>query len=283
MRIMVTGAGGMLARDVLITAERRNHEVAALDRGELDVCDARAVRAAVAAEKPDAIVNCAAWTDVDGAESNEEAALELNGRAPGLLASAASAHGCQLIHVSTDYVFDGTATRPYVESDATGPRSAYGRTKLAGELAVGAAGARHAIARTAWLFGAGGHNFVATMLALAAGGRDEVAVVTDQIGSPTFAGHLALALVEIAERGLAGIVHTAGSGRCSWNELARETFAQAGVSANVTAVTSEQFPRPAPRPAWSVLASERADAPVLPPWREGLRAYLAQVSEELTR
>jgi dTDP-4-dehydrorhamnose reductase len=283
-RLLITGAGGMLARDVIAVAARRpKHDVTALTKDELDIRDAAAVRAVVAAERPQAIINCAGWTDVDGAESHEEAALELNGLAPGILAQGASAHGARLVHVSTDYVFDGNATRPYVESDATAPGSAYGRTKLAGERAVAAAGPEHAIARTAWLFGAGGHNFVATMLSLVAGGRDEVAVVSDQIGSPTYAGHVALALVEIVERGLAGVLHTAGAGSCSWNELARETFAQAGLSATVTSVTSEQFPRPAPRPAWSVLASERPEAPRLPPWREGLRAYLAEVRESLAR
>lgn len=282
-RLLVTGAGGMLGREVRAAAESRGHETIALTRAELDITHEHAVNATIAAERPAAIVNCAAWTDVDGAETDEPAALELNGRAPGLLAAAATANDAQLIHVSTDYVFDGTATRAYLESDATAPQGAYGRTKLAGEQAVAAAGGEHAIARTAWLFGAGGRNFVATMLALAAGGREEVAVVVDQVGSPTFAGHLAGALIEIAERRLGGILHTAGAGHCSWNELARATFAQTGIGATVTDVKSEQFPRPAPRPAWSVLESERAVTPRLPPWQEGLRAYLAEVTEGLPR
>lgn len=283
-RILLTGAGGMLARDlVLAAAGRPGHELTSLHRHELDVRDAVAIADVLAAERPEAIINCAAFTDVDGAESHEEEAFELNAVAPGLLAQAASAHGARLLHISTDYVFDGEATRPYLESDEPAPRSAYGRSKLAGERAVAAAGSQHAIARTAWLFGAGGRNFVATMLSLAAGGRDELAVVTDQVGSPTYAGHLAPALLEIVERGLGGVLHTAGGGSCSWNELARETFAQAGSGATVSAVTSESFPRPAPRPSWSVLESERADAPRLPPWREGLRAYLAEVREGLPR
>jgi dTDP-4-dehydrorhamnose reductase len=273
----------MLGVEVASLVEGRGHDAIALGRDELDVTDERDVKAVVAGERPDAIVNCAGWTDVDGAESHEEEALELNGRAPALLGAAASARDAQLIHVSTDYVFDGLASTPYLESDPVSPQSAYGRTKLAGELAVAAAGPQHAIARTAWLFGAGGRNFVATMLDLAADGRTEVAVVTDQIGSPTFAGHLASALIDIAERRLPGLRHTAGAGRCSWNELARAAFAQAAVPCSVTEVTSEQFPRPARRPAWSVLASEHADTPRLPPWEDGLRAYLAEAREGLPK
>jgi dTDP-4-dehydrorhamnose reductase len=264
-------------------AGRQDHDVAAQTHRELDITDAAALGALLAAERPEAVVNCAAWTDVDGAESHEAEALALNGAAPGLLAAAASAHGAQLVHVSSDYVFDGESARPYRESDQTAPRSAYGRTKLAGEQAVLAVGSEHAIVRTAWLFGVGGRNFVATMLELAAGGREELSVVTDQIGSPTFAGQLADALVEVAERRLGGIQHIAGAGQCSWNEFAREIFSQAGVSCAVRPVLSSEFPRPAPRPAWSVLASERPEIPRLAPWREGLAVYLAEVREKAAR
>jgi dTDP-4-dehydrorhamnose reductase len=291
MRILVTGAGGMLGQDVVRRARMRDHEVSASTHADLDVTDEGAVNAAVAAESPDAIVNCVAWTDVDGAEAHEEAALELNGYSPGLLARAASQWGAQLLHLSTDYVFDGAADThsgqtgpvPYVESDPTGPRTAYGRTKLAGEQAVLAAGESHAVIRTAWLFGTGGKNFVATMLAAAAGGREEVSVVSDQVGCPTFSGHLAAALVDIAERRVSGVQHVAGSGQCSWNAFAREIFEQAAVRCEVRTVASSEFPRPAPRPAWSVLASERPEVPRLADWREGLAAYLSDVREELTR
>jgi dTDP-4-dehydrorhamnose reductase len=287
----VTGAGGMLGQDVVVQARGRDHEVAALARVDLDVTNARAVTATIAVERPDAVINCAAWTDVDGAEAHEQAALELNGYAPALLARAATEHGAQLVHVSTDYVFDGipdtqsgtTEPRGYVESDGTGPRTAYGRTKLAGEQGVFAAGPSHAVIRTAWLFGGGGKNFVATMLAAAAGGREEVAVVVDQVGCPTFSGHLAGALLDVAERRITGVQHVAGAGQCSWNGFAREIFEQAGVHCEVRAVASSEFPRPAPRPAWSVLVSERPEVPVLPDWREGLAAYLSDVREELSR
>lgn len=275
MRLLVTGAGGMLGRDVLEAAAARDHDVVGLARAELDITDAEAVARAVADASPEAVVNCAAWTDVDGAESDEAGALAANGTGAGILARTATAAGAQLVHVSTDYVFDGRARTPYVESDTVAPVSAYGRTKLAGEEAVFAAGAAHAVVRSSWLFGAGGRNFVATMLGLA--DRDEVSVVTDQVGCPTFTGHLAAALVEVAERGSAGVHHIAGGEHCSWHALAVETFGQAGVEIRVLATTTDKFPRPAPRPAWSVLGSERTDAIVLPPWRAGVADYLARV------
>jgi len=269
MRLLVTGAAGMLGRDVVAAAERAGHDVVALARRDLDIADADAVRTAIADAAPDAVVNCAAWTDVDGAEADEDGATRINGAAAGNVAAAAPF----VVHVSSDYVFDGSATQPYVESDPTGPRSAYGRSKLAGELAVAEAGVHHAIVRSSWLFGVHGRNFVATMLKLASD-RDEVNVVADQIGCPTFSGHLAPALVEIAEQRLGGVLHVAGGGQCSWHELAQATFEEAGVSCTANAVTTAEFPRPAPRPAWSVLKSTRPEAPVLPTWREGLTSYL---------
>ena len=186
----------MLGRDVVAAAESAGHDVIALARADLDITDADAVRAAIADASPDAVINCAAWTDVDGAEADEEAATRINGDGAGNLAAAAPF----LVHVSSDYVFDGTATEPYTEGDPTGPRSAYGRSKLAGEHAVAEQG-EHAIVRTAWVFGPHGKNFIATMLKLAED-RDEVNVVADQIGCPTFTGHLAPALVQIAEQRL---------------------------------------------------------------------------------
>jgi dTDP-4-dehydrorhamnose reductase len=274
MRLLVAGAAGMLGRDVVAAARSRGHECVGLDRAQLDVTDARAVEAAIADAAPAVVVNCAGWTDVDGAESNEQAALAVNGAGAANLARAALAAGAQLLQISTDYVFDGSARRPYVESDPTGPRSAYGRTKLAGEQAVLAASPDHLVVRTAWLFGQGGRNFAATMLALAASGRDEVAVVTDQIGCPTFTGHLAEKLLDLAAQRRRGILHEAATGRCSWNEFAQAVFAAAGLDVRVTPTTSDALARPAPRPAWSVLASERDPEP-MPAWQEGLAAYLA--------
>jgi dTDP-4-dehydrorhamnose reductase len=276
MRLLVTGAAGMLGRDVVAAAGDAGHEVVALARAELDITDADAVRAAIRDARPDAVVNCAAWTDVDGAEASEEAATAVNGAGAGNVAVAATGAGAHLVHVSTDYVFDGDATEPYTEDSPTGPRSAYGRSKLAGEHAVTKAGGRAAIVRASWLFGPHGRNFVDTMRRLGAGGH-EVAVVDDQVGCPTYTGHLAPALVTIAERGLTGVMHVAGGGRCSWFELARATFEETGLSCRVRPQSTAATGRPATRPAFSALASARGDAPVLPPWREGLRAHLARV------
>jgi dTDP-4-dehydrorhamnose reductase len=276
MRLLVTGAGGMLGRAVCSAAARLGHDVVGLSRTELDVTDGEHVRRVVAAAEPRAVVNCAAWTDVDGAERAEGAATAVNGVGAGNVARAATEVGARVVHLSTDYVFDGAKETPWVESDPVGPIGAYGRSKLAGELEVAAAAPEHAVVRTAWLFGAGGRNFVDTMLALG-GERDEVSVVTDQIGSPTWTVHLAEAVVELAERrGDVGVFHAAGTGACSWYELAVEVFDRAGMSCRVRPTTSERFARPAPRPAYSVLASERDEAPVLPPWQEGVAGYLAE-------
>jgi dTDP-4-dehydrorhamnose reductase len=275
MRLLVTGAGGMLGRDVVRAAEAAGHDVSAFVRADLDVTDGDAVRAVVEAAAPDAVVNCAAWTDVDGAEANEEAATRVNGVGAGQVADAATAAGAGVVHVSSDYVFDGTKDRPYVESDPTAPLSAYGRGKLEGERAVLEGDGARAVVRSSWLFGTAGANFVETMLRLGAE-RDELRVVGDQIGCPTYTGHLAPALVALASGGATGLFHVAGVGAASWHGFARGIFAAAGVSVDLHETTTAEFPRPAPRPAFSVLASERRDAPRLAPWQDGLAAYLAQ-------
>jgi dTDP-4-dehydrorhamnose reductase len=274
VKLLVTGAGGMLGRAVTAVAQRLGHDVAALERADLDVTDAAAVQDALADVQPRALINCAAWNDVDGAEEHEQRALAVNGEGAGNLARAADAVGARVVHVSSDYVFDGRKTIPYVEDDAAAPVGAYGRTKLAGEQAVAAGNPDHAIVRSAWLFGDGGRNFVDTMLRLGAE-REEVRVVTDQVGCPTWTGHLAPALVELAERADTGVFHAAAAGRCSWYELALEAFDVAGLACRVVPTTSEAFPRPAQRPAFSVLESIRPEAPILPSWHDGLRAHLA--------
>jgi dTDP-4-dehydrorhamnose reductase len=276
MRLLVTGAAGMLGRDVVAAANDAGHDVVALARADLDITDADAVRAAMRDSRPDAVINCAAWTDVDGAEADEPAATAVNGDGAGNVAAAAAETRALLVHVSSDYVFDGDAREPYEEHAPTGPRSAYGRSKLAGEHAVADAGGRSAIVRSSWLFGPHGRNFVDTMRRVGTD-RDEVAVVDDQVGCPTYTGHLAPALVAIAERGLTGVLHVAGAGRCSWFDLAVATFAEAGIDCDVRPQRTAELGRPAPRPAFSALASTRSDAPILPDWREGLRAHLARV------
>jgi len=280
----VTGARGMLGHDVARAGERAGAELVLVDLPELDITDEEAVGALLDELGPgdlDGIVNCAAWTDVDGAEANVEGARAVNVDGAGVLARAAANARVPLVHVSTDYVFDGIAPldeagdpRAYRESDPTGPRSVYGTTKLEGERLVLGASPRHVVARTAWLFGTDGASFPATMLRLA-GERDSVQVVTDQIGSPTWSGHLAPALLGLLTRGVAGLVHLTGGGRVSWHGFAEEIFRQAGVDCRVEETTSEQFVRPAPRPAWSALESERDDVLPLPPWQDGLAGYLA--------
>ena len=279
MRLLVVGAGGMLGQDVVRAAEADGDDVLALAHGDLDVTDERAVAGAMSDEQVDAVINCAAWTDVDGAESDPDGADAVNALGAENVANAAEHVGARLVHVSTDYVFDGDRSPDepaYVESDIPGPRSVYGASKLAGEEAVTAVGGSHAIVRASWLFGVGGRNFVATMLDLGAD-RDEVTVVDDQIGCPTATAHLAPALLALArDEDAQGIFHVAGGGRCSWHDLATETFRQAGIACRVLPCSTAEMPRPAPRPPFSALATERDDAPLLPPWQEGLTTYLAQ-------
>jgi dTDP-4-dehydrorhamnose reductase len=277
MRILITGAAGMLGSDVDRVARRAGHETVSLPRTRLDITNVDQVRRVVETERPDVVVNCAAWTDVDGAESDREGAIAVNGAAAGSLAAAARSAGAWTIHVSSDYVFDGEQRTPYVESDAVRPRSVYGESKLEGERAVAAAApGRHTIVRSSWLFGASGPCFPATMLRLA-GEHDELTVVDDQVGCPTYTGHLAQALVTLADAPVPGVLHVAAAGSVSWCGFAREILAAAGVEVPVRAITTDQFPRPATRPAYSVLRTERG-APELPDWREGLGAYMAESS-----
>jgi dTDP-4-dehydrorhamnose reductase len=277
----------MLGHDVLRVGEHAGHELIAIDLPALDITDARAVDTFFERERPEGCVNCAAWTDVDGAESKQESARAVNATGAGNLARAAAQIGAPLLHISTDYVFDGAAPlddagheRPYVESDPTGPRSVYGSTKLEGELQVLAASTRHTVVRTAWLYGLNGKNFVDTMLRLAhereaTGSTPSVQVVDDQVGSPTWSGHLAPAILGLLEREVHGLVHMTGAGAVSWNGFAKEIFRQAEVECRVERASSEQMARPAPRPAYSVLESERDDVLPMPPWEDGLAGYLA--------
>jgi dTDP-4-dehydrorhamnose reductase len=279
MKLLVTGAAGMLGRDVMLAAGNAGHDVVGFGRNELDVTDVAAVERRFEMERPDAVINCAAWTDVDGAEEAEEAAIAVNGQGAGTVAAAAAAHEAAVLYVSTDYVFDGAKGSPYVETDQPAPQSAYGRTKLAGEEATAIANKRHFVVRSSWLFGIGGSNFVETMLRLAAD-HGEVLVVRDQVGSPTYTWHLAYGLVRLVDGLEYGIHHMAAAGACSWYEFAREIFEQAKVECKVMSATTEMLGRPAPRPPYSALVSQRRHAIELPPWQDGLAGYLAQRSTE---
>jgi len=279
MKLLVTGAGGMLGRDVVLAAGNAGHDVVGFGHTELDITDPAALGSKFELERPDVVINCAAWTDVDGAEESEEDALAVNGTAAGNVAAAAAKVGAGVVYVSSDYVFDGSKGAPYVETDQTAPLSAYGRTKLAGEEATAAANKRHFVVRSSWLFGIGGSNFVETMLRLAST-QNEVLVVRDQVGSPTYTWHLAYGIVRLIEGVEFGIHHMAAGGACSWYDFAREIFDQAKVECLVLSATTDMLGRPAPRPAYSALESQREHAIELPPWRDGLSAYLSQRSAE---
>jgi dTDP-4-dehydrorhamnose reductase len=277
VKILVTGAGGMLGSDVVRAAEFVNHEVAGLTRSDLDITDRQAVTRALLEERPDAVVNCAAYTDVDGAEDALESAMDVNAEGAANVAAAAAEIGARVLYPSTDYVFDGSKLEPYVESDEPSPQSVYGQSKLAGERETVEANPRHYIVRSAWLFGTSGRNFVETMLSLA---RDhgEVLVVRDQVGCPTYTAHLADALVRLLDTEAYGVHHLASQGECSWYEFAQEIFSQASVECRVMSCTADEFGRAAPRPAYSVLDTERTEALYLPQWKEGLASYLAERS-----
>jgi dTDP-4-dehydrorhamnose reductase len=273
MRTLVTGADGLLGRALMPVLAARG-EVIGADR-DVDVTDAHALDDWVRGHRPDAVVHLAAWTDVDGAESREDEAAAVNAGGAANVARAAARAGAVLILPSTDYVFAGDAGRPYCEDDPVGPINAYGRTKLAGERAALAAhphGVR--IARTAWLYGAGGGNFVDTMRRVGAD-RDAVEVVDDQRGSPTWTGDLAPALVALIERP-PGIYHVACGGSATWADLAEAVFAETNAACRVRRIASAAAGRAARRPACSALISARADAPRLRHWRAALSAYLRE-------
>jgi dTDP-4-dehydrorhamnose reductase len=275
VKVLVTGAAGMLGTDTVRSAEEAGHDVVSVAHEDLDVTDAGAVERLIAAERPEALVNCAAWTDVDGAEEDLEGAMDVNAVAAGTLAAAAAAVGCKVIYPSTDYVFDGTNTEPYVESDQVRPLSVYGQSKLAGEVETAKENPRHFIVRSSWLFGTAGRNFVETMLTFASD-HGEVVVVKDQVGSPTYTGHLAEGLVRLLDWEEFGVHHIAADGQCSWYEFALEIFEQAGVECKALSATTDMLGRKAPRPAYSVLGTERTESIRLPHWHDGLSAFLAQ-------
>jgi dTDP-4-dehydrorhamnose reductase len=280
-RWLVTGAAGMLGRDLTALLAAHGEEVTGLDRAGLDITDTAAARAALARHKPDIVVNCAAWTAVDDAESAEDAALAVNGHGAAHLAAACRETGSALVQVSTDYVFGGTASVPYPEDHLPAPRTAYGRTKLAGEQAVlSALPGNGYVVRTAWLYGAHGPSFVRTMIARALAGTP-VTVVDDQYGQPTWTADVARQVHALVISGApAGIYHATSSGHTTWHGLAREVFTLAGADpALVSPVPTSAYPRPAPRPAYSVLghgAWAKADIEPIGDWQDALhRAFPA--------
>ncbi len=275
MKLLVTGAEGMLGTDVVRAAERMDHDVVGLGHADLDVTDVDAVARLLGDLRPEAVVNCAAYTNVDGAEDDLRSAMDTNAHGAGALASAARAIGASVLYPSSDYVFDGSKAAPYVESDEPRPQSVYAQSKLAGEHSTAESNPRHFLVRSSWLFGVAGKNFVETMLSLATN-HGEVVVVRDQLGCPTYTAHLADALVRLVATDAYGLHHIAGAGGCSWYEFALEIFRQAGVECRAMSCTTEEIDRPAPRPAYSVLATERGEAIHLPEWEVGLGDYLKE-------
>jgi dTDP-4-dehydrorhamnose reductase len=278
MRVLVVGAAGQLGNDVVdALAQNSSLAVLGIDLPEIDITDPVSVELVFGGFDPDYVINCAAYTAVDAAEQDEELAMRVNGLGPRLIAQECRKASAWLVHVSTDYVFDGDATTPYAEDATPDPRTAYGRTKLAGEEAVRAIlPDSHYIIRTAWLYGCHGSNFVKTMLRLE-GERDTVAVVDDQLGQPTYSRDLAWQIVQLFERHPApGTYHGTNSGEVTWFGFTQEIFRLAGADpARVLPTTSAEFVRAAPRPAYSVLGHDRWTAvgiPEMRPWQEALEA-----------
>lgn len=267
----------MLGGDLLAALARDGEEAVGLDRIDLDITHPGLVAAAVNEIRPNVILNCAAWTQVDDAEEHEREATIVNGDAVDFLATAANRHGALLAQVSTDFVFDGSSRSPYEVDAPVAPLSAYGRSKLAGEIAAQRA-ERHAIVRTSWLFGRGGWNFVEAMRKQLASGRDELRVVDDQRGRPTYTPHLADAVIRLCRMASAhGIYHYADGPECTWFDFAAEIVKQLGANVRMTPVATAEFPRPAARPAYSVLSTaryERETGARPASWREGLAEYL---------
>ncbi|MEH7250206.1 dTDP-4-dehydrorhamnose reductase [Neobacillus niacini] len=282
MRVVVTGAAGQLGQDVLLELGRKNHQAFGTDRQQLDITNEEDVIAYISEVKPDVILHCAAYTNVDGAEANEETAYHINAAGTEYLAKAAKLNGAKMLLVSTDYVFDGTATEPYEVDEPTKPLGAYGRTKLAGEQLLQKHLEQFFIVRTAWVFGVYGKNFVKTMIRLGKE-RGEIGVVYDQVGSPTYTVDLAQFMVQLMETDKYGIYHATNSGVCSWYEFAVEIFKQSDLNVKVNPLTSDQFPTPAARPKYSVLSKEKISEIGLTPlrdWKEALAAYLKETTEK---
>ncbi len=294
MRLLIAGWQGQVARALVELAPSASDiEAFAVGRPGLDLCNAATIKRAMTDFRPDVIINSAAYTAVDKAESEQDAAFALNRTGAGLLAEEAAKRGAAIIHISTDYVFDGQKPAPYVETDSVAPQNVYGQSKLQGEQAVRQVNDKHIIARTAWVYSATGSNFVKTMLRLA-GERDSLRVVDDQTGNPTYAPHLAKALLEIARKVRHeprdeqwGTYHLAGRGEVSWCGFAREVFrvsaGQGGPSATVMPITTAEYPTPAARPKNSRLDCNKAELTfgvTLPDWREGVRECVARLLEK---
>jgi len=281
MKLLIIGSGGQLGHDFVNQAAAAGHSVIPVDYPQIDICNKLSVDTCIDNAKPDIIVNCAAFTAVDNCESEQEKAFELNAGACGILASAAKKISAMLIHFSTDYVFDGCGSAPYTEDSRTNPQSVYGKSKLSGEEAIVNTHNDAMIFRIAWLYGAHGNNFVKTIRRIAAANAQEgkpLKVVNDQFGTPTWTVDVckqALAMLDRRER---GIFHCTSEGFCSWFDFAKEIVVSAGINVDIQPCTTEEFPRPAPRPHYSVLENARLKsigANIMPEWKDGFRGFLS--------
>lgn len=274
-RVLITGANGMLG--MAVTAVFSRHvDVVSLGRKELDICDEKEVRSVFEDEHPDVVVNCAAYTDVDGAEKNFEEAYRVNALGAGNIARAAKLINAKFVHISTDYVFDGSGSKPYREDYGRAPINAYGKTKAKGEEIIEEEGGEFLIVRTSWLFGPYGKNFVKTILGLSERMK-ELRIVDDQRGSPTYTHHLADGIFRLCSRGANGIFHFSNTGECTWFEFAEEIISLAGKNTKLVPVSTKEFPREAQRPSYSVLDTTKYQSTTghrPPHWKDGLRDYL---------
>jgi dTDP-4-dehydrorhamnose reductase len=280
MRITIFGATGLLGRALMRQA--REDEVTGLGSRDGDIRNEKQVLELVQRSQPDWIVLAAAYTDVDGCETNRDLAFEVNCRGALNVARAAKRHGCRLLFLSTDYVFDGTKSTPCATGDPPAPRSVYGQSKCEAEMQLSQLLPECCIVRTSWLFGTGGKCFPDTILKLAAS-RTQVEVVGDQRGSPTYSVDLARAILQLCRNGASGIVHATNQGECSWYEFAKEIISMAGLDTVVRETTSDKFVRPAERPKYSVLSLESLQkyGISMPDWRDALRRYLAERESEV--
>jgi dTDP-4-dehydrorhamnose reductase len=278
-QVLVTGSYGQLGKALLAEAGGRGLSAEGRDVDTIDITDRRAVMTWITETQPRVVVNCAAYTAVDDCEEHEDEARRVNATAVAYLAGACNATGSRLIQVSTDYVFDGTASKPYLEDDPVAPASAYGRTKLLGEQAARTAH-DHLIVRTAWLYGVGGRHFVGAIRRQIEAGTQQLRVVADQFGSPTFCDDLAAAILDLAAVGATGTVHAVNSGITSWHGFATEIVRQLGTRVEVVPVATDEFPRPARRPPYSGLDTSRIEELIgrrLPSWQDALNRYLVSV------
>lgn len=280
MRIVVTGANGQLGHDLVMTLSP-NHEVYGFGRDQLDVTNLEIVDRVLNSVEPDVVVHAAAYTAVDRAETDVDQAFKVNALGSRNIATVAEALGAKVCYISTDYVFDGTSDSPYREYDPVGPTSVYGQSKLAGEILTQTLSSRYFIVRTSWVFGAQGNNFVKTMLKLSRD-RDALQVVNDQRGCPTYTVDLARFIADLISTEKYGVYHASNSGSCTWFEFAETIFEQTGISVHVTPCTTEEFPRPAPRPQNSVfdhMAIRTNELELLPHWSNALTRFLGQLRE----